>query len=148
MKQRILFDGELTDGPLDKELSLLIEKSKELGEDVFLRWNGATIRVNGDCSVDALMGVYETQIRVADAGTALLDSHDKHLYMLRNKMGVFYVVAHSFDEAATALEKRLDQADYGYRSNRNVLGIDLVATQRFFNGRQLFSEDDKNLIIF
>ena len=76
-----------------------------------------------------------------------VDGRDKRLYLVRNVTGEFYVVAHSFDEAESLLAERLDQADYGFSSQRRVHSIDLVAAQHFFNGKQLFSGDIKNLVI-
>ena len=52
-----------------------------------------------------------------------------------------------FDEAADVLKERLDQAAYGFTSQRQVKSIDIVATQHFFNGKQWFSGEEGKLIV-
>lgn len=76
-----------------------------------------------------------------------IDGRDKNLYLVRNGLGAFHVIAHSFDEAADVLKKRLDQAAYGFTSQRQVKSIDIVATQHFFNDKQWFSGEEGHLII-
>lgn len=78
---------------------------------------------------------------------APIDGREKNLYLVRNGFGNFHVIAHSFDEAADVLKKRLDQAAYGFTSQRQVKSIDIVATQHFFNGKQWFSGEEGHLII-
>lgn len=78
---------------------------------------------------------------------APIDGRDKNLYLVRNGLGGFHVVAHSFDEAADVLNERLNQADYGYTSKRQVKSIDFVATQHFFSDKQFFSGDEGHLIV-
>lgn len=78
---------------------------------------------------------------------APIDGRDKKLYLVRTGLGAFHVIAHSFDEAADVLKKRLDQAAYGFTSQRQVKSIDIVATQHFFNGKQWFSGEEGHLII-
>ena len=74
---------------------------------------------------------------------------DKKLYRVSNKLGTFYIVATSFDEAAGALLRRLDDADYGFSSYRKVNGIECIATESFFerDAKQFFSQEEGNLII-
>ena len=74
---------------------------------------------------------------------------DKKLYKIENKLGTFYIVAGTFDEAANELETRLDQADYGFFQDRGIPAIEHVATQSFYNdgSKQSFSDSKPNLII-
>lgn len=78
---------------------------------------------------------------------APIDGRDKKLYLVRNGLGNFHVIAHSFDEAADVLKKRFDKADYGFTSKRQVKSIDIVATQHFFNGKQWFCGEEGHLIV-
>ena len=75
---------------------------------------------------------------------------DKKLYRISNRLGTFYIVATSFDEAANALKKRLDDADYGFYQYREIPSIDHIATESFHfadETKQSFSQDKGNLII-
>ena len=45
MKQRLLFEGELSDLDIENVFLELIGKAIEIDDDVFLRWNGATLRI-------------------------------------------------------------------------------------------------------
>lgn len=76
-------------------------------------------------------------------------SKDKKLYKIENKLGTFYIVAGTFDEAANELKARLDQADYGFFQYRNIPAIEHVATQSFCHDgpKQSFSDREPNLII-
>lgn len=74
---------------------------------------------------------------------------DKKLYKIENKLGTFYIVAGTFDEAANELKARLDQADYGFFQYRDIPAIEHVATQsfRYDGSKQSFSDREPNLII-
>ena len=74
---------------------------------------------------------------------------DQKLYKIENKLGTFYIVAETFDEAANELKARLDQANYGFFQYRDTPAIEHVATQSFYNdgSKQLFSDSKPNLII-
>lgn len=74
---------------------------------------------------------------------------EKKLYKIDNRLGTFYIVAESFDEAAGELKARLDQADYGFFQYRDIPVIEHVATQKFYDGssKQSFSGNKPNLII-
>jgi len=74
---------------------------------------------------------------------------DKKLYKIENKLGTFYIVAGTFDEAANELKARLDQADYGFFHYRDIPAIEHVATQSFYHdgSKQSFSDSKPNLII-
>ena len=75
---------------------------------------------------------------------------EKKLYRVTNRLGTFYIVATSFDEAANALKERLDKADYGFYQYREIPSIDYIATERFSfsdKEKQSFFEDKGNLII-
>ena len=64
MKQRLLFEGELSDVALENVFTTLISKVVETDNDVFLRWNGATIRVEPTDTIDTLMQKYDKEIRL------------------------------------------------------------------------------------
>ena len=150
MKQRLLFEGELSDRTLENVFPALISKAIERDEDVFLRWNGATVRIEPQDTVGTLMEKYEKEIGIiawANRKELGKDGRDKHLYRIKNKLGEFYIVACSFNEAADGLSERLQKADWGFYRNRNVPGIDHIAVEHFFGGKQSFSEEDGNLII-
>jgi len=150
MKQRLLFEGELSDPGLDEVLPKLISKAIETEQDVFVHWNSATIRVRATDTVDELMAEYEEQLRVnamANRLKAPRDGRDKHLYRIKNGVGEFYIVARSFDEAADGMRERLDKANYGFFHHRDVPSIDHLAVQHFFSDKQSFSDSEANLII-
>ena len=150
MKQSILFEGELGGQGLDEVLPELIRKAGEIGQDVFVRWNGATLRVASKDTADSLMKEYKRQLAVmamANRMEAPREGRDKHLYRIKNKIGEFYIVARSFDEAADEMKERLRRADYGFFQDRNVPSIDHLAVEHFFAGKQSFSDKDANLII-
>ena len=150
MRQRLLFEGELSDVALENVFPTLISKAVETDDDVFLRWNDATIRVERTDTIDTLMQKYDKEIRLVGLANKMempADGRDKHLYRIKNRLAEFYIVAHSFDEAADEMKKRLDKADYGFTSYRTVPSIDDVAVQHFYNEKQSFSDSDANLII-
>lgn len=150
MRQRLLFEGELSDVALENVFPTLISKAVETDDDVFLRWNGATIRVEPTDTIDTLMQKYDKEIRLVGLAKKMerpAEGRDKHLYRIRNRLAEFYIVAHSFDEAADEMKKRLDKADYGLFSYRTVPSIDDVAVQHFYNEKQSFSDSNANLII-
>lgn len=89
----------------------------------------------------------ELQEASVDKEEAPIDGRDKHLYRIINKIGTFYVVARSFDEAADEMKDRLRKADYGFFQDRNVPSIDHLAVQHFYNDKQSFSDSEANLII-
>ena len=150
MRQRLLFEGELSDVALENVFPTLISKAVETDDDVFLRWNGATIRVEPTDTIDTLTQKYDKEIRLVGLANKMkmpADGRDKHLYRIKNRLAEFYIVARSFDEAADEMEKRLNMADYGFTSYRTVPSIDDVAVQHFYNEKQSFSDSNANLII-
>ena len=150
MKQRILFEGELGDVTLKNVCPTLISKAIEVNDDVFLRWNGATIRVEPTDTINTLMQKYDKELKLVELANRIempADGRDKHLYRIKNRLAEFYIVARSFNEAADEMKKRLDKADYGFTSYRTVPSIDDVAVQHFYNEKQSFSDSDANLII-
>ena len=150
MKERLLFEGELSDVTLENVFPTLISKAVEIDDDVFLRWNGATIRVEPTDTIETLMQKYDKEIRLVGLANKMempADGRDKHLYRIKNRLAEFYIVAHSFDEAADEMKKRLDKADYGFFSYRTVPSIDHLAVQHFYDEKQSFSDSDANLII-
>ena len=122
---------------------------------VFRFWDGAQhayVLDTGDdgiCVISDERGIEleEKRVPAVHENPENVDGRDKRLYLVRNGIGEFYVVAHSFDEAESMLTERLDQADCGFSSQRSVHSIDLIAIQHFFNGKQLFSGNTKNLAI-
>ena len=64
MKERLLFEGELIDMTLENVFPTLISKAVETDDDVFLRWNGATIRVKPTDTIDTLKKKYDKEIRL------------------------------------------------------------------------------------
>ena len=56
----------------------------------------------------------------------------KKLFRITNKLGTFYVVATSFNAAAKVLMKRLDAANYGTFTHREIQSIDQLAIEHFF----------------
>ena len=150
MRQRLLFEGELSDVALENVFPTLISKAVETDDDVFLRWNGATIRVEPTDTIDTLMQKYDKEIRLVGLANKMempADGRDKHLYRIKNKIGEFYIVGRSFDEAAEEMKERLRKADYGFYQDRNVPSIDHLAVQHFYNEKQSFSDGNANLII-
>ena len=76
-----------------------------------------------------------------------MNNEDLKLFQLTCGLGCFYVIAHTFDEAAKLLKWRLDKADYGYSSAREVSTITCMAVEHFYTNLQFFSGDNSNLII-
>ena len=89
----------------------------------------------------------ELQEAAVDAEEAPIDGREKNLYRIQNKIGEFYIVARSFDEAADELKDRLRKADYGFFQDRNVPRIEYLAAECFHNDKQLFCDREANLII-
>lgn len=82
MRQRLLFEGELSDVTLENVFPTLISKTIETNDDVFLRWNGATIRVEPTDTTDTLMQKYDKEIRLvglANKIDMLADGRDQLL---------------------------------------------------------------------
>lgn len=61
MKEYKLYEGELCDDALEKVIPSVINKAVLLKDDVFLRWNGKTMRVTPKSTLDEVLGDYETQ---------------------------------------------------------------------------------------
>ncbi len=89
----------------------------------------------------------ELQEAAVDAEEAPIDGREKNLYRIQNKIGEFYIVARSFDEAADELIARLRKADYGFFQDRNVPIIEYLAAEHFHHDKQSFSDREANLII-
>lgn len=65
MKERRLFEGELADRSIEGCMMELIGLSKQIGEDVFLRWNGMTLRISEKDTPEGLMQEYDQQCHAA-----------------------------------------------------------------------------------
>jgi hypothetical protein len=89
----------------------------------------------------------ELQEAAVDTEEAPIDGREKNLYRIQNKIGEFYIVARSFDEAADELKDRLRKADYGFFQDRNVPGIEYLAAEHFHHDKQSFCDREANLII-
>lgn len=82
MRQRLLFEGELSDAALENVFPTLISKAVETDDDVFLRWNGATVRVEPTDTIDTLMQKYDKAIRLVGLANKMempVDGHDQPL---------------------------------------------------------------------
>lgn len=61
MKERKLYEGSAGES-IDDALPIMIAKAKELSEDVFLRWNGATLRISEKDDISELLKEYSEQL--------------------------------------------------------------------------------------
>lgn len=81
MKERKLYEGTCGES-IDDALPIVIAKAKELGEDVFLRWNGATLRVSEKDTVHGLLKEYSEQLH----GFTLLMQEQQGDLVTRNQI--------------------------------------------------------------
>jgi hypothetical protein len=88
MKQRILFEGEVCDAPLDKILPDIINKAKDMCEDVFVRWNGATLRVSPNDEVRTLMKEYDRQLHAFSLEQAEREGNIIHIFKLKENIDI------------------------------------------------------------
>lgn len=79
MRQRLLFEGELSDVSLENVFPTLISKAIETDDAVFLRCNGATIRVEPTDTIDSLMQKYDKEIRLVGLANKMEMSADQPL---------------------------------------------------------------------
>lgn len=68
IKERILFEGTTGDN-INEAILIAINKTKELDEDVFIRWNGATVRVNSKDTLASAYAKYERELSKIDLVT-------------------------------------------------------------------------------
>ena len=63
---------------------------------------------------------------------------ERHLYKITTKgLHEFYVVARSWQDAASTLSDALDKADWGYSGDRKVESITHISSEGFMdNGKQ------------
>lgn len=130
------------------------DSSKEYKDNlrvVFRFWDGKNnvYVVTAEDGIGLILVEDDAELQEAsvDKEEAAIDGRDKHLYRIINKIGTFYIVARSFDEAADEMKDRLQRADYGFFQDRNVPRIDHLAVQHFYNDKQSFSDSEANLII-
>lgn len=130
------------------------DSSKEYKDNlrvVFRFWDGKNnvYVVTAEDGIGMILVEDDAELQEAsvDKEEAAIDGCDKHLYRIINKIGTFYIVARSFDEAADEMKDRLQRADYGFFQDRNVPSIDHLAVQHFYNDKQSFSDSEANLII-
>ena len=79
MKERLLFEGELSDVTLENVFPTLISKAIEADDAVFLRCNGATIRVEPTDTIDTLLQKYDKEIRLVGLANKMEMSADQPL---------------------------------------------------------------------
>jgi hypothetical protein len=79
MRQRLLFEGELSDVSLENVFPTLISKAIEADDAVFLRCNGATIRVEPTDTIDTLLQKYDKEIRLVGLANKMEMSADQPL---------------------------------------------------------------------
>ena len=65
MKESIIFEGNLGNDITDV-IPIAINKAKELNEDVFIRWNGATVRVSPDSDKNSILSDYDIELNKID----------------------------------------------------------------------------------
>ncbi len=60
------------------------------------------------------------------------------------RLGSFYVVCGSWNEAASVVKKALDDQNYGYSGDREVKNVSIIREEHFFgsDGKRFFSGDD------
>lgn len=68
MKESIIFEGTLGEDINDVVLSV-INRRKELNEDVFIRWNGATVRVTEKDDKNSILKKYYKELVKIDLYT-------------------------------------------------------------------------------
>lgn len=61
MKESIIFEGNLGNDIIDA-ITVATSKAKELNEDVFIRWNGATVRVSPDSDKNSILSDYDVEL--------------------------------------------------------------------------------------
>ena len=66
MRKYTLFEGELLDGSINEVIPGLIESAKLKNEDVFLRWNGVTVRIMPESSPESVYECYKNQLHKED----------------------------------------------------------------------------------
>lgn len=57
LKQRIIFEGTVGDD-INSAIPLVINKAKEINDDVFLTWNGVTMRIAPDSTMREVLDDY------------------------------------------------------------------------------------------
>ena len=65
---------------------------------------------------------------------------EKNLFIVQTRgMGEFYVVAGSFDQAAELVLIGLEEGDYGYYVDREVVSVRFLCRQHFSGGKRFLS---------
>lgn len=73
---------------------------------------------------------------------------DKKLYKVTTRRNLeFYVVATSWDEAAKLVTDALDEAEYCFSSDREVVNVELLREERFLGNKHFFSGGEQNYFI-
>lgn len=63
-----------------------------------------------------------------------------------HKCGEFYVVSTSWNDAAATLTKALEEADYGYGAGREIIQIECVTKEQFFQDKSVCDADSRLVI--
>lgn len=77
-----------------------------------------------------------------------MESKGLTLYLLKNKINEYYVVAEDPTSAKNKLEKLLDDADYGFFNERSVYEIKEIAKElkNDISGKPFFKSEEINII--
>ncbi|MBR1377990.1 MAG: hypothetical protein IJ557_02545 [Bacteroidaceae bacterium] len=76
---------------------------------------------------------------------------EKQLFLVKTRgCGEFYVVAGSFDQAADLVRNELGNQGYGYSGDQEVVSVQFLCRQHFFNGKRFLSGDngENNLFVW
>lgn len=65
IKESIIFGGTPGDD-INDVIPVTISKAKELNKDVFIRWNGATVRVSPDKDKNSILSDYNVELKKID----------------------------------------------------------------------------------
>lgn len=65
IKESIIFEGTPGDDITDC-IIVATSKAKELNEDVFIRWNGATVRISPDDDENDILSDYDVELKKID----------------------------------------------------------------------------------
>ena len=60
--------------------------------------------------------------------------------------GEFYVVANAWNDAAATLTKALEESDYGYEAGREIIQIECVTKEQFYQNKNICCDDSRLVI--
>lgn len=67
LKQRIIFEGTVGDD-INSAIPIVINKAKEINEDVFITWNGVTMRISPDSTMCEVLADYNRGLHLLGLG--------------------------------------------------------------------------------